>query len=64
MRIGNKLIEYRIEHRTSGGTWEDEGYCFETLEEAKEELAFLKGYGEKYRIVETHGTIIWEANAE
>jgi hypothetical protein len=61
MTIGNKTIEYRIEHRTSGGNWVDEGYCFDTLEEAEAELEFLKGYGEKYRIVQTQGTIIYRA---
>ena len=56
-----KTVWYIIERRIGNGEWVDEGYSFDTLEDAQEELEFLKGYPEKFRIVELHGTIIWEA---
>ena len=61
MAIGQKTVEYSIEHRTGGGDWVEEGIYCDTYEEALEELNYCPGQPkEKYRIVEIHGTIIWE----
>ena len=63
MAVGDIVVQYGIEKRTPLGNWVDQGYCFETKEEAIEEARFLEGFeGEKHRVYACTGRIIFEAD--